>query len=89
MLPARQHEGSGEAVASPAGSGAEPQSSLPGVSYSARYGARCPNCGTEGVPAYCRKPWSGDMRVRHHRCQQCGGRFKSVQVDPAYGEYGG
>lgn len=57
-----------------------------GVSYSPRYGARCPRCGELPVKAYHREPWKDDIRERYHRCPACGLRFKSIQMDPVWRE---
>ena len=57
-----------------------------GVSYSPRYGSRCPRCGELPVKAYHREPWKDDIRERYHRCPECGLRFKSIQVDPVWRE---
>jgi uncharacterized Zn finger protein len=35
----------------------------------------CPHCGSERVRVYCTKREG----TRYHRCQDCGGRFKSIR----------
>jgi len=52
-----------------------------GVDYSPRHGARCPQCGADQVPKYKTMPWDDSIRVRYHRCNGCGCRFKSIQSD--------
>ncbi|MCK9324566.1 MAG: hypothetical protein M0P69_03630 [Bacteroidales bacterium] len=39
-----------------------------GVDYTPKSGAVCPWCGKDRIPVYCTKPWSGDVRIRYHHC---------------------
>jgi hypothetical protein len=43
-----------------------------GVDYLPRDGATCPWCGKTRIPVYSTKPWSGDVRVRYHHCNNPG-----------------
>jgi predicted RNA-binding Zn-ribbon protein involved in translation (DUF1610 family) len=39
---------------------------------------KCPNCGSRECPRYS---GSEDKRVRYHKCEACGWRFKSIEED--------
>lgn len=59
-----------------------------GVDYSPRLGAVCPVCGTEHLPVYKTMPWSGNARVRYHKCPnsacllgRLGRSVKSIEVE--------
>lgn len=58
-----------------------------GVDFSRRHGARCPSCG-KSAKIIRTGPWEGDLRIRHHRCQNpscilagCKTTIKSVEVE--------
>ncbi len=62
-----------------------------GISYSSRYGARCPWCGAR-TRIYKTCAWEEATRVRYHRCanDRCslarlGVSIKSVEFDPQSG----
>jgi len=40
---------------------------------------RCPKCGSTNVPVQHTNPNVGGNIVRHHKCSDCGNRFKSVE----------
>lgn len=44
------------------------------VRYDPETGAQCPVCKTDRARIYC-----SSMPIRHHRCQTCGARFKSIE----------
>ncbi len=39
-----------------------------GVDYSPKHGVACPFCGCK-TRIHITKPWSGNSRIRYHRCQ--------------------
>ena len=41
---------------------------------------RCPKCGSTNVLVKHTNPEVAGNIVRHHRCSDCGNRFKSVEV---------
>ncbi|WP_285906846.1 hypothetical protein [Pseudodesulfovibrio pelocollis] len=52
-----------------------------GVDYSPRMGGVCPVCGAARCRVTNTGAWTGQVRMRNHRCRICGLRFKSVEVD--------
>lgn len=55
------------------------------VVWSQQYGAACPACGRDGRSHLNQKtlPWSGGMRLRYHKCAECGCNFSSLEIDYA------
>lgn len=58
-----------------------------GVAYTAKDGAVCPVCGAKRLRAYKTMAWSGNVRIRYHKCvnPECvlcelGEGVKSLQV---------
>lgn len=59
-----------------------------GVSFSSRYGAVCPVCGTPKMRITVTKQWADGIRVRFHRCSNTlcilnsiGASIKSIQQE--------
>lgn len=59
-----------------------------GVEYSPKNGAVCPVCGATKLPVQRTMSWSGNVRIRYHRCVnpacvlcELGEGVKSLQVD--------
>ncbi len=55
------------------------------VDYSPRDGVTCPVCCStrrpgENMGVTRSHGWTGNSRVRNHKCQVCGARFQSVEV---------
>jgi len=41
---------------------------------------RCPNCRSKDAFTYGALPW---LRMRYHRCRECRGHFRSLELDAA------
>lgn len=50
------------------------------VYWDTENGASCPCCGVQKVAVTSSPPWSEGMKVRFHKCGECGEKFKSIQM---------
>ena len=50
------------------------------IEFSERFGGVC-ECGTTHSRITFSPPWMGTIKVRIHKCQECGAVFHSTQTD--------